>query len=84
MIKKIKTEFEFSASYFVETEKAHKEVKIILVINYKTKTFDILNNNRYSNFTFQTSSHRWRMWKAVNECIEEAIGFAVEELELDK
>lgn len=56
------------------------EVSIILKVNYDNKTFDIENSVGNKQFMFHTTSHKWREWLAVLECIKEAIEFANKEL----
>jgi len=58
-----------------------RTVSIILKVNYLNNTFDIENSAGNKQFIFHTTSHNWREWLTVLECIKEAIEFANRELE---
>lgn len=93
MVEKVKNTYWFSEKYENEEVLENKDyevemkvAKVVLEIDHRHKTFSIIpycGTTDYG-FMFKVSSHKWRMWKAITNCINEAIDFANMEIGIFK
>ncbi len=77
---KVESKFFFKKEF--ENENGKVELAVVcLDINYRNKTYDITPRSSHTKeFKFMQTSCRWKMWKAVLDCISHAISFANKEL----
>ena len=59
-----------------------QQATVVLEINYRSKNFSVKPycGTIQSGFTFEKSSHKYKMWKALLIAIEQAIDFANTEI----
>jgi len=65
-MEKVSSEFLFKTKYQDISDKT-QGAKVVLVINYKDKTYNITPycGTVHGGFMFVKSSHKWKMWKAL-------------------
>ena len=81
-MEKVKGEFYFKIAYHDHKEQI-QNATVVLIINYKSKTYSIKPYCGTEHFEFIESSHKWKMWKAITSAINDAIDFANEELNIN-
>lgn len=76
-MEKINSTFWFVNPYMDNNEKEQQAI-VVLEIDYRGKYFSVKPYCRtiQSGFTFEKSSHKYKMWKALLKGIEQAIDFA--------
>lgn len=79
-MEKVNGTYHFGNSY--EENGIKQEATVALEIDYKNERYSIkpFCGPHDGTFKFETSSHKWRMWKAVLIGIEQAIDFGNKEL----
>ena len=65
---------------YQDTDEKIKMAKICLTIEDQNKTFSITPSIGQKEFSFIHSSHRYKLWVAITELIQEAIEFANDKL----
>lgn len=80
-MEKINSTFWFAIPYMDNNEKG-QQATVVLEINYRSKNFSVKPycGTIQSGFTFEKSSHKYKMWKALLIAIEQAIDFANTEI----
>lgn len=81
-IKKTNSEHEIIVTYKNLNLDEYK-VTVKLIINYKTRRFDILPINGKNEFVFKGAAHHF-YWVAITEAIRKASEFAAEKLGIVK
>lgn len=82
-MEKVNSKFWFENKY-QDADGSMQDATVVLDINYRRKTYDItpycgtVNNG----FMFVQTSHKWKMWKALTQSINDAIDYANNELGL--
>jgi hypothetical protein len=73
---KVESKFWFSCEY--DYKDAKQTATVILEINYRTSQYSISPycGTIDSGFNFILCSHKFKMWKAILQCINDAIDFA--------
>ena len=76
-MEKINSTFWFANPYTDNSDK-EQHATVVLIIDYRAKKFTVKPycGTILSGFTFEISSHEYKMWKALLKGIEQAIDFA--------
>jgi hypothetical protein len=76
-MEKINSTFWFANPYTDNSDK-EQQATVVLEIDYRAKNFTVKPycGTISSGFTFEKSSHKYKMWKALLKGIEQAIDFA--------
>jgi len=81
-MEKIKSVYWFANLYLDNSEK-EQYATVVLEIDYRSKNFTVKPCGTISSgFTFEKSSHKYKMCKAIIKGIEQAFDFANSELGL--
>lgn len=80
-MEKINSTFWFANPYTDNSGK-EQQATVVLEIDYRAKNFTVKPycGTISSRFTFENSSHKYKMWKALLKGIEQAIDFANDEI----
>lgn len=78
------TSIYWSKEIYIDQENREQNATVKLEIDYRSKQYSITPYCGTINegFKFEKSSHKWKMWKAINKAIDKAIDFANSELGL--
>lgn len=77
----LEQKYKFAHPY-TDTSNKNQIASVYLHVNFSTKEFKILPGDGRDQFGFVSGSHKFDMWIATTKCIEAAIEFAVETLNL--
>lgn len=78
----LEQKFKFVHPY-KHTDGSQQTASVFLHVDLVTKQFKVLPGDGRDGFSFVSGSHRHAMWKATTKCMEAAIDFAVETLNLN-
>lgn len=83
MMEKVNSKFWFK-NHYEDNNLLIQDATVVLEIDYISKTFSIKPycGTVLNGFTFERSSHKYKMWKAILKGIEQAIDFANQELDV--
>lgn len=81
-MEKTHSKFWFKTKY-QEKNLALQDATVVLEIDYRQKNYSITPycGDTNNGFKFVNSSHKWKMWKALTQSINDAIDFANKELD---
>jgi len=81
-MEKIEATFWFKKPY-IENSLKDATATVILIIDYRNNKYSIKPYCGTDDFEFISSSHKWRLWKAILGAINDAIDFANNELNIN-